>query len=84
MLAVDSFTLMVSFFMLAGKLMEVGECQRIVRLADCLVGWMAGGLAHVIVVTSAFSAHCPALPQRPQQLSVHIDSRDEEARISCG
>ena len=54
--SVDSFTLMaIPFFMLAGKLMEVGGMsKRIVRLADCLVGWMAGGLAHVIVVASAF------------------------------
>ncbi len=54
--AVDSFTMMaIPFFMLAGKLMEVGGMsRRIVRFADCLVGWMTGGLAHVIVVASAF------------------------------
>lgn len=54
--SVDSFTMMaIPFFMLAGKLMEVGGMsRRIVRFADCLVGWMTGGLAHVIVVASAF------------------------------
>lgn len=54
--AVDSFSMMaIPFFMLAGKLMEVGGMsRRIVRFADCLVGWMRGGLAHVIVVASAF------------------------------
>ena len=54
--SVDSFTLMaIPFFMLAGKLMEIGGMsKRIVRLADCLVGWLSGGLAHVIVVASAF------------------------------
>jgi len=54
--AVDSFTMMaIPFFMLAGKLMEMGGMsRRIVRFADGLVGWMTGGLAHVIVVASAF------------------------------
>lgn len=54
--SVDSFTLMaIPFFMLAGKLMEIGGMsRRIVRFANCLVGWMRGGLAHVIVVASAF------------------------------
>lgn len=54
--AVDSFSMMaIPFFMLAGKLMEVGGMsRRIVRLANCLVGWMRGGLAHVIIVASAF------------------------------
>lgn len=54
--AVDAFTLMaIPFFMLAGKLMEIGGMsQRIVRLADCLVGWIRGGLAHVTVVACAF------------------------------
>ena len=52
----DAFTLMaIPFFMFAGKLMEVGGMsKRIVRFANCLVGWMTGGLAHVIVLASAF------------------------------
>jgi C4-dicarboxylate transporter DctM subunit len=55
-MAVDSFPLMgIPFFMLAGKIMEIGGMsKRIVRLADCLVGWMVGGLAHVVIVASAF------------------------------
>ncbi len=67
--SVDSFTLMaIPFFMLAGKLMEIGGMsKRIVRLADCLVGWLSGGLAHVIVVASAFLAHFPVRQQQPQQ-----------------
>ncbi|MGI5963531.1 MAG: TRAP transporter large permease [Lawsonibacter sp.] len=54
--AVDSFTMMaIPFFMLAGKLMEVGGMsKRIVRFANSLVGWMQGGLAHVVVVACAF------------------------------
>lgn len=52
----DAFTLMaIPFFMFAGKLMEVGGMsKRIVRFANCLVGWMTGGLAHVIILASAF------------------------------
>lgn len=54
--AVDSFTLMaVPLFMFAGKIMEVGGMsKRIVRMADCLVGWIVGGLGHVLIVASAF------------------------------
>lgn len=54
--SVNSFTLMaIPFFMLAGKFMEIGGMsRRIVRFANCLVGWMRGGLAHVVVVSSAF------------------------------
>lgn len=54
--AVDSFTMMaIPFFMLAGKLMEVGGMsRRIVRFANSLVGWMKGGLAHVVIVACAF------------------------------
>ena len=54
--AVDSFTMMaIPFFMLAGKLMEVGGMsRRIVRFANALVGWMKGGLAHVVIVACAF------------------------------
>lgn len=41
--------------MLAGKLMEVGGMsRRIVRFANALVGWMKGGLAHVVIVACAF------------------------------
>lgn len=54
--AVDSFTMMaIPFFMLAGKLMEVGGMsRRIVRFANALVGWLKGGLAHVVIVACAF------------------------------
>ncbi len=55
-MAVDSFSLLaIPLFMLAGKIMEVGGMsKRIIRLANCLVGWMVGGLAHVAVVSCAF------------------------------
>jgi len=55
-MAVDSFTLLaIPLFMLAGKIMEIGGMsKRIIRLANCLVGWMSGGLAHVIIVSCAF------------------------------
>jgi tripartite ATP-independent transporter DctM subunit len=55
---VDSFPLMaVPLFMLAGSLMEAGGIsQRIVRLAEELVGWVPGGLAAVSVLSAMFFA----------------------------
>lgn len=54
--AADSFTLLaIPFFMLAGKIMEYGGMsRRIVHLANSLVGWMTGGLGHVVVASCAF------------------------------
>ncbi|MCK8601190.1 TRAP transporter large permease [Desulfoferrobacter suflitae] len=54
----DSFPLMaVPLFMFAGALMEHGGISsRIVRLAECLVGWMPGGLAAVSIVSAMFFA----------------------------
>src|SRR5690606_1831879 len=54
----DSFTLMaVPFFILAGKLMEVGGIsKRLVDFAMTIVGRMHGGLAMVSVVTCMFFA----------------------------
>lgn len=54
--SVDSFSMMaIPFFMLAGKLMEVGGMsRRIVRFAEALIGWIAGGLAYVVIVASTF------------------------------
>lgn len=54
----DSFTLMaVPFFILAGKLMEVGGIsKRLVDFAMTIVGRMHGGLAIVSVVTCMFFA----------------------------
>ncbi len=56
--SINSFTLLaIPFFMLAGVLMEVGGMsKRIVRLADALVGTLAGGLAQVQVLASCFFA----------------------------
>ncbi len=56
--AVDSFPLMaVPLFMLAGALMDSGGIsRRIVNFADSLVGWMAGGLSAVSIVSSMFFA----------------------------
>ena len=54
----DSFPIMaIPFFILAGALMETGGISaRLVRFSNCLVGWIAGGLAHVAVVASMFFA----------------------------
>lgn len=54
----DSFTLMaVPFFILAGKLMEVGGIsKRLVDFAMTIVGRLHGGLAIVSVVTCMFFA----------------------------
>jgi len=49
---VDSWPfLAIPFFLLAGNLMTVGGITtRLVQLANVLVGWVAGGLSHVVVV----------------------------------
>lgn len=63
--SVDSFPLLaIPFFMLAGKIMEEGGIsKRIVRFANSLVGWLPGGLGHVVVVASAFfGALCGSAP----------------------
>ncbi|SEM50556.1 C4-dicarboxylate transporter, DctM subunit [Mesobacillus persicus] len=54
----DSFTLMaIPFFVLAGKLMEVGGIsRRLVDFAMTIVGRMHGGLAIVSIVTCMFFA----------------------------
>ena len=55
---VDSFPLLaVPFFMLAGSLMNTGGItDRLVRLANALVGRFTGGLGHVAVVTNMIMA----------------------------
>lgn len=55
---VDSFPLMaVPLFMAAGVLMEAGGIsQRVVALAEALVGWLPGGLAAVAIVSAMFFA----------------------------
>lgn len=54
--SIDSFPLMaVPFFVLAGKLMEVGGIStRLVGFAGTLVGHFKGGLAMVVVVAAMF------------------------------
>jgi len=56
--SLDSFPLMaIPFFMLAGLLMAKGGIsEKILNLANQLVGWMVGGLAMVTVVACAFFA----------------------------
>ena len=56
--SVNSFTLMaIPFFMLAGSLMTTGGMsRRLIRLASALVGWITGGLTHVMILASAFFA----------------------------
>ncbi len=55
---VDSFPLLaVPFFILAGALMNTGGItERLVRLANALVGRLTGGLGHVVVVTNMIMA----------------------------
>ena len=55
---VDSFPMMaVPFFMLAGALMDTGGISiRLVRFSNYLVGWIQGGLGHVVVLASCFFA----------------------------
>lgn len=56
--AANSFTLLAApFFMLAGMLMNTsGVTNRIYKFAECLVGWLRGGLAHVNVLGSVIFA----------------------------
>lgn len=56
--ALDSFPLMAApFFILAGKLMEIGGIsERLVNFANSLVGHFKGGLAHVSIVACMFFA----------------------------
>lgn len=53
---VDSFPfLAVPLFLLAGELMELtGITRRLVWFANCLVGHVRGGLAHVTIVANMF------------------------------
>jgi C4-dicarboxylate transporter DctM subunit len=55
---VDSFPLLaVPLFMLAGDLMAAGGITaRIVRFCTALVGWIAGGLAHVNIAVNMIMA----------------------------
>ncbi|KRS18218.1 TRAP transporter large permease [Roseovarius indicus] len=55
---IDVFVLMaVPFFMLAGNLMNAGgTTRRLVALAESMVGWVRGGLAHVNIVVSMLFA----------------------------
>ncbi len=55
---VDSFPLLaVPFFVLAGALMNTGGItERLVRLANAMVGHLTGGLGHVVVVTNMIMA----------------------------
>lgn len=56
--ALDSFPLMAApFFILAGKLMEMGGIsERLVNFANSIVGQLKGGLAHVSIVACMFFA----------------------------
>jgi len=55
---IDSFPMMaIPFFMLAGSLMDTGGIStRLVRFSNYLVGWIQGGLAHVVIMASMFFA----------------------------
>jgi len=53
---VNSFTLLaIPLFILMGELMTSSTiAERLVALASALVGWLRGGLTHVVVLTAAF------------------------------
>lgn len=55
MYAVNSFPLMsIPFFMLAGELMiKAGIVERLIRLANSIVGRVRGGMAHVAMLSGA-------------------------------
>lgn len=55
---VNSFTLLaIPLFMLTGELMNNGGMsQRLIDLANCLVGWIRGGLGFVCIVVCCFLA----------------------------
>jgi len=56
--SLDSFSLMaVPFFILAGNIMQAGGIsQRLVALANAMVGWLRGGLGASAVLTSMLFA----------------------------
>lgn len=56
--SLDSFSLMaVPFYILAGNIMQAGGISdRLVRLANALVGWLRGGLGAAAVLTSMIFA----------------------------
>jgi C4-dicarboxylate transporter DctM subunit len=57
-IGIDSFPLMaIPFFMLAGELMNTGGVsRRLVSFAQCLIGWVRGGLGFAVVLASMFIA----------------------------
>jgi C4-dicarboxylate transporter DctM subunit len=56
--SLDSFSLMaVPFYILAGSIMQAGGIsQRLVNLANAMIGWLKGGLGGAAVLTSMFFA----------------------------
>ena len=56
--SLDSFSLMaVPFFILAGNIMQAGGIsERLVALANALIGWLRGGLGAAAVLTSMLFA----------------------------
>lgn len=57
-IGIDSFPLMaIPFFMLAGELMNTGGVsRRLVAFAQCLIGWVHGGLGFAVILSSMFIA----------------------------
>ena len=55
---VNSFTLLaIPLFMLTGELMNSGGLSnRLIEFANCLVGWVHGGLGFVCIITCCFLA----------------------------
>lgn len=54
----DSFPLMaIPLFMLAGELMNIGGLsKKLVKFANCILGWVHGGLGFTVTIASMFIA----------------------------
>lgn len=60
----NSFTLLaIPLFMLAGEIMNRGALsKKMVRFANCLLGWVHGGLGFTVAISCMFIAAILALP----------------------
>lgn len=54
--SIDSFPLLaVPFFILSGEIMQKGSmAQALLRVSNCLIGHISGGMAHVSILTCMF------------------------------
>ena len=81
---IDSETLLaIPFFLLVGELMTSADVtQRMIRLAQALVGHLRGGLAQVVTLFSMFFAgHLGLLGGRRRGAQPHSCARDGQGEI---